>query len=62
MMEPTKLTIGELGQLLHDRELSAQELLFLHLERIEDADGEVKAYLRLTEELATRGTDHRPEM
>jgi aspartyl-tRNA(Asn)/glutamyl-tRNA(Gln) amidotransferase subunit A len=52
MMEPTKLTIGELGQLLHDRELSAQELLFLHLERIEDADGEVKAYLRLTEELA----------
>jgi aspartyl-tRNA(Asn)/glutamyl-tRNA(Gln) amidotransferase subunit A len=51
-MDPTKLTIGELGQLLHDRELSAQELLVLHLDRIEDADGEVKAYLRMTEELA----------
>ena len=52
MIDPTKLTIGELGQLLRDRELNAQELLVLHLERIEDADGEVKAYLRLTEELA----------
>jgi aspartyl-tRNA(Asn)/glutamyl-tRNA(Gln) amidotransferase subunit A len=51
-MDPTKLTIGELGQLLRDRELSAQELLVQHLDRIEDADGEVKAYLRLTEELA----------
>jgi aspartyl-tRNA(Asn)/glutamyl-tRNA(Gln) amidotransferase subunit A len=59
-MDPTKLTIGELGQLLRDRELSAQELLVLHLDRIEDADGEVKAYLRLTEELAgeqARGAD-----
>jgi len=52
VMDPTKLTIGELGQLLHDRELSAQELLVLHLDRIGDADSEVKAYLRLTEELA----------
>jgi len=52
LIDPTKLTIGELGQLLRDRELNAQELLVLHLERIEDADGEVKAYLRLTEELA----------
>jgi len=51
-MDPTKLTIGELGRLLQDRELSAQELLVMHLDRIEDADGEVKAYLRLTEELA----------
>jgi len=51
-MDPTKLTISELGQLLRDRELSAQELLVLHLDRIEDADGDVKAYLRLTESLA----------
>jgi aspartyl-tRNA(Asn)/glutamyl-tRNA(Gln) amidotransferase subunit A len=51
-MDPTRLTIGELGQLLRDRELSAQELLVLHLDRIEDADGDVKAYLRLTESAA----------
>jgi aspartyl-tRNA(Asn)/glutamyl-tRNA(Gln) amidotransferase subunit A len=51
-MDPTKLTIRELGQLLRDRELSAQELLVLHLDRIEDADGDVKAYLRLTQSLA----------
>jgi aspartyl-tRNA(Asn)/glutamyl-tRNA(Gln) amidotransferase subunit A len=51
-MDPTRLTIGELGQLLRDREVSAQELLVLHLDRIQDADGDVKAYLRLTESLA----------
>jgi aspartyl-tRNA(Asn)/glutamyl-tRNA(Gln) amidotransferase subunit A len=51
-MDPTKLTIRELGQLLRDRELSAQELLVLHLDRIQDADGDVKAYLRLTQSLA----------
>ena len=47
-MDPTRLTIGELGALLRDRELSAVELLGLHLERIEHADGDVRAYLRLT--------------
>jgi len=51
-MDPTKLTIGELGQLLRDREFSAQELVLLHFDRIEEVDGEVRAYLRLTQELA----------
>jgi aspartyl-tRNA(Asn)/glutamyl-tRNA(Gln) amidotransferase subunit A len=47
-VDATRLTIGELGALLRDRELSAVELLGLHLERIEHADGDVRAYLRLT--------------
>jgi aspartyl-tRNA(Asn)/glutamyl-tRNA(Gln) amidotransferase subunit A len=51
-MDPTRLTIGEVSQLLRDRELSAQELLVLHLDRIRDADGDVNAFLRLTESLA----------
>jgi len=48
LSDPTHLTISELRQLLDDRELSAQELLGLHLERIEAADADVKAFLRLT--------------
>ena len=42
------MTISELRHMLDERELSAQELLGLHLERIEAADGDVKAFLRLT--------------
>jgi aspartyl-tRNA(Asn)/glutamyl-tRNA(Gln) amidotransferase subunit A len=53
-MDPTKLTITELQGLLRDRELSSVDLLGLHLERIEDADGDVKAYVRMTSELAAR--------
>jgi len=53
-MDPTHLTISELRHLLDERELSARELLGLHLERIEDADTDVKAYLRLTSEQAAR--------
>jgi aspartyl-tRNA(Asn)/glutamyl-tRNA(Gln) amidotransferase subunit A len=51
-MDATRLTIGEVQQLLKDHETSAQELLALHLEHIESADPDVKAYLRLTESLA----------
>ena len=51
-MDPTRLTIAEIGALLHDRQTSAVELLALHLERIDRADPEVKAFLRLTPELA----------
>ncbi|TAN32878.1 Asp-tRNA(Asn)/Glu-tRNA(Gln) amidotransferase subunit GatA [bacterium] len=46
------LTVGELGRLLQSRRLSASELLAAHLERIERVDGSVKAFLRLTPELA----------
>ena len=45
-------TIGELQVLLRSRQLSATELLQLHLDRIEAVDGRVKAFLRLTEDLA----------
>ncbi|OLB87987.1 MAG: aspartyl/glutamyl-tRNA amidotransferase subunit A [Actinobacteria bacterium 13_2_20CM_2_66_6] len=51
-MDPTRLTIGEVQQLLRDGETSAQELLSLHLDRIESADEDVKAFLRLTKPLA----------
>ena len=53
-MDPTHLTISELRHLLEERELSARELLGLHLERIEAADADVKAYLRLTSEHAAQ--------
>jgi aspartyl-tRNA(Asn)/glutamyl-tRNA(Gln) amidotransferase subunit A len=47
-VDPTQLTISELRHLLDEREISARELLGLHLERIEVADADVKAFLRLT--------------
>ena len=46
------LTIGELAPMLRDREISAVELLDAHLQRIEAVDPKVKAYLRLTPDLA----------
>jgi aspartyl-tRNA(Asn)/glutamyl-tRNA(Gln) amidotransferase subunit A len=49
---PTRRTIGELHRMLRARELSAVELLEAHLERIADVDGRVRAFLRLTPELA----------
>ncbi|MGA8922187.1 MAG: Asp-tRNA(Asn)/Glu-tRNA(Gln) amidotransferase subunit GatA [Candidatus Dormiibacterota bacterium] len=45
-------TIGELGKLLRAREVSARELLEAHMGRIEEVDGRVRAFLRLTPELA----------
>ena len=51
-MDLTRLTISELAELLRERETSAQELLGLHLQRIENTDGDVKAFLRLTPQLA----------
>jgi aspartyl-tRNA(Asn)/glutamyl-tRNA(Gln) amidotransferase subunit A len=51
-MDLTRLTISELAELLRAHETSAQELLGLHLERIDHADGDVKAFLRLTPQLA----------
>jgi len=53
-MDTTKLTITELQRLLHRRELSAADLLSEHLERIDNVDDHVKAFLRLTPELATQ--------
>ena len=52
MTDPTKLGIGELQILLRSRELSAKELLAAHAARIDEVDDRVKAFLRLTTELA----------
>jgi aspartyl-tRNA(Asn)/glutamyl-tRNA(Gln) amidotransferase subunit A len=52
LTDPTKLSIAELRRLLRSRELSASELLGAHLERIEQVDDRVKAFLRLTPDLA----------
>ncbi len=53
-MDPTHHTISELAELLRDREVSATELAVRHLERIESTDPTVKAFLRLTEDLALK--------
>ncbi|HEV2034213.1 MAG TPA: Asp-tRNA(Asn)/Glu-tRNA(Gln) amidotransferase subunit GatA [Candidatus Dormibacteraeota bacterium] len=53
MTDPTQLSIGELQQLLRSRDLSATELLAAHNKRIKHVDGRVKAFLRLTPELAS---------
>jgi aspartyl-tRNA(Asn)/glutamyl-tRNA(Gln) amidotransferase subunit A len=53
-MDTTKLTITELQRLLQRRELSAADLLSEHLERIENVDDHVKAFIRLTPALAAQ--------
>jgi aspartyl-tRNA(Asn)/glutamyl-tRNA(Gln) amidotransferase subunit A len=52
LTDPTKLTIADLQRLLRRRELSAIDLLEAHQARIEQVDGRVKAFLRLTPTLA----------
>jgi aspartyl-tRNA(Asn)/glutamyl-tRNA(Gln) amidotransferase subunit A len=47
-----RLTIVELHDLLAHREVSAQEVLKAHLDRIDNVDGKVRAFLRLTPDLA----------
>ncbi len=56
-MDPTRLTITELGELLREREISALELAMLHLDRIKSLDPDVQAFLRVTEELALKQAD-----
>src|SRR6202165_2529773 len=51
-MDTTRLTITELQALLRARELSTKDLLEEHQERVENVDDHVKAFLRLTPELA----------
>ncbi|MGH7765803.1 MAG: Asp-tRNA(Asn)/Glu-tRNA(Gln) amidotransferase subunit GatA [Candidatus Dormibacteraceae bacterium] len=50
-------TIGELGKLLRTREVSAREVLDAHMKRIQEVDGQVKAFLRLAPELAASQAD-----
>ncbi|HYM66211.1 MAG TPA: amidase family protein, partial [Patescibacteria group bacterium] len=52
MTDPIGLTINELQHLLRSRQISAAELVAAHFDRIEAVDGRVKAFLRLTPEIA----------
>ena len=56
-MDPTRLTITELAELLREREISAVELTLQHLDRIRSVDPDVKAFLRVTEDLAIKQAD-----
>jgi aspartyl-tRNA(Asn)/glutamyl-tRNA(Gln) amidotransferase subunit A len=47
------MTLTELRRLLHARELSAKDLLSEHMTRIDNVDGDVKAFLRTTPQLAS---------
>jgi aspartyl-tRNA(Asn)/glutamyl-tRNA(Gln) amidotransferase subunit A len=47
------MTLTELQRLLHARELSAKDLLSEHMIRIDNVDGDVKAFLRTTPQLAS---------
>jgi aspartyl-tRNA(Asn)/glutamyl-tRNA(Gln) amidotransferase subunit A len=51
-MDTTHMTLAELQRLLQARELSAKDLLSEHLMRIDNVDHDVKAFLRLTPDLA----------
>ena len=51
-MELTSLTIDKAARLLSDKEVSPVELTQAHLERIEQMDGNLNAYLTITPELA----------
>ncbi|HVC76676.1 MAG TPA: Asp-tRNA(Asn)/Glu-tRNA(Gln) amidotransferase subunit GatA [Candidatus Micrarchaeaceae archaeon] len=53
-MDTTHMTLAELQRLLHARELSAKDLLSEHMMRIDNVDGEVKAFLRTTPQLASQ--------
>ena len=52
MTDPAGMTINELQHLLRSRQLSAAELVAAHFSRIESIDPKVKAYLRLTADIA----------
>jgi aspartyl-tRNA(Asn)/glutamyl-tRNA(Gln) amidotransferase subunit A len=52
-MDTTHMTLTELQRLLRARELSAKDLLSEHLMRIDNVDGDVKAFLRTTPQLAS---------
>jgi aspartyl-tRNA(Asn)/glutamyl-tRNA(Gln) amidotransferase subunit A len=51
-MDTTHMTLAQLQRLLHARELSAKDLLSEHMMRIDNVDGDVKAFLRTTPQLA----------
>jgi len=61
MNELTELTISEASRLLRLHSISAAELLTAHVERIEQVDPLVKAFLRFTPELYEKQADEADE-
>lgn len=51
-MNITQLTVRELSEKLHAKELSSTEVTKAYFEKIENTDGEIGAYIRLTEKTA----------
>jgi len=61
MSELTELTISEAARLLRLRSISAAELVTAHVQRIEQVDPLVKAFLRFTPELYEKQADEADE-
>jgi aspartyl-tRNA(Asn)/glutamyl-tRNA(Gln) amidotransferase subunit A len=61
MSELTELTIAEAARLLRLHSISASELVTAHIERIEQVDHLVKAFLRFTPEMYERQADEADE-
>ncbi len=61
MSELTELTIAEAAKLLRLHSISASELVTAHIERIEQVDHLVKAFLRFTPEIYERQADEADE-
>jgi len=61
MSELTELTISEASRLLRLHSISAAELVTAHVERIEQVDPLVKAFLRFTPELYEKQADEADE-
>ncbi len=57
MTELTDLSLGEAARLLRQRQITSRQLVQAHLERIQQLDGKLHAFLTLTPELALRQAD-----
>ena len=62
MAELWRLTISEASELLQRREISAVELTRAHLERIEQVEGNVRAFVTVTEAEALRQAEQVDEL
>ncbi len=58
MAELWQLTIGEAAEMLRLREISSMELTRAHLDRIEQVEGSVRAFVTVTEDEAMREAEH----